>query len=724
MNTMNINEMYPIRNLFLVILFLFICSVNIHLGCMKSSMFYRTPIRTRSHVFAPGEYQPKQAENNPEASGPLDTRDFHYQLPSKRLVRVDSPYILFDSEEARWMTKGCRDRLIKLSTQIQNTWAKQEVILRVIRSWVKPPPNYKPLPTEDNSEEHIDDTGDSPLLYEKNFKSEKNARGRDSVFAEQPPTVFSGKKTPPFVPMKSKPHLDAPVIDMTPEMVDDQFIQHHSDPNRIGTQSNGLKFLHYIPPSRSVSPQRNRWHPMQNNPNHLTPSPARQSLSAHSAQNQRSYKPSATNFHNSHKISSSLPDSSYNTMIRLPRSAAFLKKSNFTIANVTLIDNQTDLTNPNPNRLHKIVERSVNTMHAPDISRKHRNYDHNSNNNNYKNNNNNNQNHLLPTSVLNELRMEEFHYAGRAVDIELTTRQFGRPHNSDLHLGVLAQIAYYVAHFDWCFFNRAGHVHCSVKPDSIITSQWFGCFPGESKVHRADGEVIPIKDLQIGDRIITQNSENGLLTNALVFGFLDRDEHGWSPLVEIKFQMDSNLDQYGTIRLTEDHLIYIYDNSIMSNNTENIQVDNKKVVFASSVTIGQIIFVHYENATDGLKKAQVISVQTIQPTINDSVAIRDNIGIYAPITDTGTLIIDNVLVSCFAHISNHNLATLIIWPWKLLYTIMSNVHPYINFIEYTENNERYSDYSIGVPWLIQWIYRLTHLFLPESLFYQDTINLT
>ncbi|VDP43573.1 unnamed protein product [Schistosoma mattheei] len=73
--------------------------------CMKSSMFYRTPIRTRSHVFVPGEYQPKQLESNLEASGPLDTRDFHNQFPNKRLVRVDSPYIIFDSEEARWMTK-------------------------------------------------------------------------------------------------------------------------------------------------------------------------------------------------------------------------------------------------------------------------------------------------------------------------------------------------------------------------------------------------------------------------------------------------------------------------------------------------------------------------------------------------------------------------------------------------------------------------------------------
>lgn len=96
--------MYQSHCLLLIIL-LTIYTVNILQGCMKSSMFYRTPIRTRSHVFVPGEYQPKQLESNLEASGPLDTRDFHNQFPNKRLVRVDSPYIIFDSEEARWMTK-------------------------------------------------------------------------------------------------------------------------------------------------------------------------------------------------------------------------------------------------------------------------------------------------------------------------------------------------------------------------------------------------------------------------------------------------------------------------------------------------------------------------------------------------------------------------------------------------------------------------------------------
>ncbi|VDP66338.1 unnamed protein product [Echinostoma caproni] len=74
-------------------------------GCLKSSIYYRSKVRTRSHVFAPGEYQPRQWEHTAEASGPLDVRDFQHTVPSKRLVRVTSPHIVFDSEEARWMTK-------------------------------------------------------------------------------------------------------------------------------------------------------------------------------------------------------------------------------------------------------------------------------------------------------------------------------------------------------------------------------------------------------------------------------------------------------------------------------------------------------------------------------------------------------------------------------------------------------------------------------------------
>lgn len=73
--------------------------------CIRSSIYYRSAIRTRSHIFAPNEYQPTYPEHSNEASGPLDVRDFQYDIPSRKLVRVESKYIIFDSEEARWMSK-------------------------------------------------------------------------------------------------------------------------------------------------------------------------------------------------------------------------------------------------------------------------------------------------------------------------------------------------------------------------------------------------------------------------------------------------------------------------------------------------------------------------------------------------------------------------------------------------------------------------------------------
>ncbi|CAH8564959.1 unnamed protein product [Schistosoma bovis] len=766
--------MYQSHCLLLIIL-LTIYTVNILQGCMKSSMFYRTPIRTRSHVFVPGEYQPKQLESNLEASGPLDTRDFHNQFPNKRLVRVDSPYIIFDSEEARWMTKGCRDRLIKLSTQIHNTWAKQDVILRVIRSWVKPPPNYKPLPQDDNVEDNHED---SPLLYEKTSKLEKVSNGRNPVFVGNSPTVFSGQRALPFVPVKSRQFLDAPVIDMTPEMMDGEFIQINSHSNKVGTQSKNLKFNQFIPSSKSISTQTNRWPSTKNNPNYIThlSSLPRSSFSSYPTQNPHSHQslssPTSSSsssssstssgyFFNPNKVSSSLPDSSYDTMIRLPRHV-LLKQSNMTIYRLNQTMNEIHSSNRSDKALHKLVERSINTIYTSNTDRKHRNYDYHSNPNHLITNNNNNK--------LNELRMEEFHYAGRAVDMELITRQYGRPHNSDLHLGVLAQIAYYVAHFDWCFFNRAGHVHCSVKPDSIVTSQWFGCFPSESKVYKSNGQLISMKDLKIGDYIITQNPLNGHITNTLVFGFLDYDQHAWSPLIEIKYQIHSNLiqqqqhqqrehhhqqqqqqhqqrehqqqeeeeqqqqQQQNSIYLTEDHLIFIYDNTTMvnSNNNDNTKMMNKKAVFASTVKKGQIIFVynhhhhyphHSPHHSNELIQAEIISVELRNSLLINHTQYenRYKIGLYAPITDTGTMIVDNVLVSCFAYISNHQLASFIISPWKLIYNLLFYMNRFIKLFQYNEYNDEIDSISSnGIPWFIQWIYKFMYQILPDSHFYKST----
>lgn len=84
-----------------------------------------------------------------------------------------------------------------------------------------------------------------------------------------------------------------------------------------------------------------------------------------------------------------------------------------------------------------------------------------------------------PRKLLKEypVMMEEFHYAGRALDMILVntkTRESSR--QNSVYPGKLAQLAYYGALFDWCYFARQGHVHCSVKPGKYDYLPWNSLF--------------------------------------------------------------------------------------------------------------------------------------------------------------------------------------------------------------------------------------------------------
>lgn len=61
----------------------------------------------KPHVLVQGEYQPGDLENSRVASGPVDSSDYVNNVPHNGLVRfnVDNVKIIFDKEQARWMTK-------------------------------------------------------------------------------------------------------------------------------------------------------------------------------------------------------------------------------------------------------------------------------------------------------------------------------------------------------------------------------------------------------------------------------------------------------------------------------------------------------------------------------------------------------------------------------------------------------------------------------------------
>ncbi|VDD77476.1 unnamed protein product [Mesocestoides corti] len=275
--------------------------------------------------------------------------------------------------------------------------------------------------------------------------------------------------------------------------------------------------------------------------------------------------------------------------------------------------------------------------------------------------------------------MEEFHYAGRAVDMILVdARSSGSSRRSSIYPGKLAQLAYYGALFDWCYFARQGHVHCSVKPDSIITSQWFGCFPGSAKALSTAGSPIPLSALRVGDSIMTLDSATNTLRLTQVIAFIHRDEHQYSPWIEIVY-VRAGASTTGTLRLTANHIVYRW-------------VGEKTAVFASDVRP------HDKIACDFARSDILCQVKEVR--FRNST--HADVGVYAPLTLTGDMIVDGVYVSCFAHVHSEWLARLAMLPLRLkhaLFGVTSTVP------------------QTGVHRYADWLLQIARFLLPNQLFF-------
>ncbi|KAL5111487.1 Desert hedgehog protein B [Taenia crassiceps] len=454
-----------------VLIWLFL--VGLTQACIKTSTYYRSQYRSQTHVFVPEEYRPMRPERSLEASGPLETQDFLTNIPTTRLVRVEAPNIQFASEEARWMTKGCRDRLQKLVSLVHNTWPNNDVGLRILDGWIKPP---------------------ASILRQSKVITKRDYMGR---------------------------HKQTLKMSVPEELVD------FDTPNKAARQP--------IPRYPSVS-------------------------------NGLGIK--VANSDNRVVMQRPLPKQSNHTDTSHPYS--IYRNRQWAGQDPTVVGFESLRRQP---KQHPVM-------------------------------------------------MEEFHYAGRAVDMILVdTKIDGSSRLSSVYPGKLAQLAYYGALFDWCYFARQGHVHCSVKPDSIITSQWFGCFPGTANAMSIAGTPIPLSALRIGDHVMTLDPRTLKLQPTRVIAFLHRDEHQYSPWIEISYFPRDELTP-SKLRVTANHLIYHWQGS-------------KTSVFANQLQPGDKIACNFNHPED---LCIVEGIRVVNSSITET-------GVYAPLTRAGDLIVDAPIAS-------------------------------------------------------------------------------
>uniref|UniRef100_G3UC88 Hedgehog protein n=1 Tax=Loxodonta africana TaxID=9785 RepID=G3UC88_LOXAF len=261
---------------------------------------------------------------------------------------------------------------------------------------------------------------------------------------------------------------------------------------------------------------------------------------------------------------------------------------------------------------------------------------------------------------------ESLHYEGRAVDITTSDRDRNK-------YGLLARLAV-EAGFDWVYYESKAHVHCSVKSEHSAAAKTGGCFPAGAHVRLESGARVALSAVRPGDRVLAMG-EDGSPTFSDVLIFLDRE-----PEQLRAFQVIETRDPPRRLLLTPAHLLFT-----ANNHTE--PAAHFRATFASQVQPGQYVLVA---GPPGLQPARVAAVST-------HVAL----GAYAPLTRHGTLVVEDVVTSCFAAVADHHLAQLAFLPLRLFHSLAWGSRTL----------------GEGMHWYPQLLYRLGRLLLEEGSFH-------
>ncbi|XP_045446792.1 tiggy-winkle hedgehog protein [Melitaea cinxia] len=251
------------------------------------------------------------------------------------------------------------------------------------------------------------------------------------------------------------------------------------------------------------------------------------------------------------------------------------------------------------------------------------------------------------------------HYEGRAVD--LTTSD--RDHSKN---GMLARLAV-EAGFDWVFYESRSYIHCSVKTESSVGTG-AGCFPSGSIVHTQNGPR-DIASLKKGDKVLAAD-DDGKMVYSEVLTFIDRDPNATRHFIEV------TAENGVAITTTPSHLLLL------------ASADGWRELFAANVQEGDVLLTRGYGSV--MRPSKVVKSRVVSKR-----------GVYAPLTRTGTIIVDDALASCYALVSSHSLAHAAMAPLRWLSS-------------WSSSNEK----SRGVHWYANALYNFGDYILPSSYKYR------
>jgi len=208
-----------------------------------------------------------------------------------------------------------------------------------------------------------------------------------------------------------------------------------------------------------------------------------------------------------------------------------------------------------------------------------------------------------------------------------------------------------------------------------------GCFPGDATVQVQGRGEVKMSSLREGEHVLVRKSANSVAFEPVI-GFLHS--------IPANGQADSVLavvHSRGQVRLSPNHLLFVRDG------------DSHEDKLASDVTEGdELLFVD--------------TVETAVPEFSRVLSIREEIGtlgMYAPLTYSGNIVVDGVVASNYASYSSsawvpHGLFHVLFAPLRAFHALglggkasrsdVEDMHPYVEWLAAVHHQVRRSGVSV------------------------------
>uniref|UniRef100_A0A0N4ZTM4 HintN domain-containing protein n=1 Tax=Parastrongyloides trichosuri TaxID=131310 RepID=A0A0N4ZTM4_PARTI len=156
----------------------------------------------------------------------------------------------------------------------------------------------------------------------------------------------------------------------------------------------------------------------------------------------------------------------------------------------------------------------------------------------------------------------------------------------------------------------------------------FFCFSGDTLVHTIEGKLKPISELEVGkDWVLSRNKTD--IVYSQVTEWIHKDDKQEAEFIKI------SLEDGKELKITSYH--YIYKTECTSDkHNEKLRIEDveTKAVYAKDVNVGDCLYTLSEEGKIFVKH-EVTSIDIVK-----------EIGIYAPMTGTGDIVVEGILASC------------------------------------------------------------------------------